>query len=126
MRTEKGSSSSMTTSRQEKDEMLNQMEEDERLLDESEGEEKQNNTDQKEKAADAVRASSVGTLTKNFMKNVQVGSSRARLPPTTLQSPPQAGGPPPLAQSKVAGCRANMRWLKLRSKTGCPQSRYQA
>ena len=57
---EQGSSSSMTTSRQEEDEILNQMVEDERLLDESDGEEKQTNTDQKEKAADAARVSSVG------------------------------------------------------------------
>ena len=63
--------------------MLNQMEEDERLLDESDGEEKQNNTDQKEKAADAVRASSVGTLTKNLMKNVQVGSNDVFVVPGT-------------------------------------------
>ena len=65
----------MTTSRQEEDELLNQMEEDERLLDESDGEEKQITTDSKEKAAAAVRVSSVGTLAKNFMKNVRVGSN---------------------------------------------------
>ena len=52
--------------------MLNQMEEDERLLDESDGEEKQTNTDQKEKAADSARVSSVGTLAKKIMKNVLV------------------------------------------------------
>ena len=57
----------MTTSRQEEEEMLNQMEEDECLLDESDREDKQTNTDQKEKAADAARISSVGTLAKNFM-----------------------------------------------------------
>ena len=72
---EQGSSSSMTTSRQEEDELLNQMEEDERLVNESDGEEKQITTDPKEKAADAVRVSSVGTLAKNFMKNVRVGSN---------------------------------------------------
>ena len=72
---EQGSSSSMTTSRQEEDELLNQMEEDERLLDESDGEEKQSTTASKEKAADAVRVSSVGTLAKNFMENVRVGSN---------------------------------------------------
>ena len=45
------------------------MEKDERLLDEGDGEDKQNTTEPKEKATDAVRISSVGTLAKNFMKN---------------------------------------------------------
>ena len=80
---EQGSSSSMTSSRQEEDEMLNQIEEDKRLLDESDGEEKQTTTDQKEKAADAVHVSSVGTLAKNFMKNVRVGSNDVFVAPAT-------------------------------------------
>ena len=101
---EQGSSSSMVTSRQEEDEMLTQMEEDERLLDESDGEEKQNSSDPKEKATDAVRVSSVGTLAKNVMKMSGLGPMtflwpRLRLPPTTLRRPPQVGGLLPLAQS---------------------------
>ena len=97
---EKGSSS-----RQEEDEMLTQMEEDERLLDESDGEDKQSTTEPKEKATETARISSVGTLAKNFMKNVRVGSNdifvspSAVSPPTTLQRPPQAGWPFPRAQS---------------------------
>ena len=67
----KGSSSSMANSRQEEDKMLTQIDEDERLLDDSDGEDKQNTTDPKEKATDAVRISSVGTLAKNFMKSTR-------------------------------------------------------
>ena len=86
---EQGSSSSMTTSRQEEDELLNQMEEEERLLDESDGEEKQITTDSKEKAAAAVRVSSVGTLAKNFMKNVRIGSNDVFVTLATQNAPCQ-------------------------------------
>ena len=65
----------MTTGRQEEDELLARMEEDESLLDERDGDDKQPTSRPKEKATDAWRVSSVGTLAKNFMKNVQVGSN---------------------------------------------------
>ena len=68
---EKGSSSSTANSRQEEDEMLTQMEDEERLLDKSDAEDKQSTTEPKEKATDAVRISSVGTLAKNFMKSTR-------------------------------------------------------
>ena len=72
---EQGSGNSMASSRQEEDKMLARMEEDESLLDESDGNDKQSTTRPKKKATDAGRVSSVGTLAKNFMKNVQVGSN---------------------------------------------------
>ena len=72
---EQGSGNSMTTGRQEEDEMLARMEEDKNLLDESGGDDKQPTTRPKEKATHAGRGSSVGTLAKNFMKNVQVGAN---------------------------------------------------
>ena len=78
---EKGSSS-----RQEEDEMLTQMEEDKRLLDESDGEDKQSTTEPKEKATETVRISSVGTLAKNFMKNVRVGSNDVFAPPSAVSA----------------------------------------
>ena len=65
----------MAISRQEEDELLAQMEEDERLLDESDGEDKQSAALTKERATKAGRANSVGTLVKDFMKNVRVGSN---------------------------------------------------
>ena len=83
---EKGSSSSVANSRQEEDKMLAQMEEDERLLDESDGKEKKTTTEPKEKATEIVRISSVGTLAKNFMKNVRVGSNDVFAAPATVSS----------------------------------------
>ena len=71
---EQGNTSSMANSRQEEDELLAQMEEDERLLDKSDGDDKQSTAMPKERASDAGQVSSVGTLAKNFMKNVRVGS----------------------------------------------------
>ena len=72
---EQGNTSSMANSRQEEDELLAQMEEDERLLDESDRDDKQSTAMPKERATDAGRVRSVGTLAKNFMKNVRVGSN---------------------------------------------------
>ena len=64
-------SSSMANSRQEEDELLARMEEDERLLDESDGDDKLSDTTTKERAKKAGRANSVGTLVKDFIKNVR-------------------------------------------------------
>ena len=66
-------STKMANSRQEEDELMAQMEEDECLLDESDGEDKQSATMTKERATKAGRVNSVGTLVKDFMKNVRVG-----------------------------------------------------
>ena len=68
-------STKMANSRQEEDELMAQMEEDERLLDESDGEDKQSATMTKERATKAGRVNSVGTLVKDLMKNVWVGSN---------------------------------------------------
>ena len=99
---EQGNTSSMANSRQEEDELLAQMEEDKRLLDESDGNDKQSTVKPKERATNARRVSSVGTLAKNFMKNVRLGQMtclrhRHWHPPTALQRPPQTGRPAPAA-----------------------------
>ena len=113
---EKGSSS-----RQEEDEMLTQMEEDERLLDESDGEDKQSTTEPKEKATETVRISSVGTLAKNFMKNVRVGSNDVFAAPATVS----ANNATKTASSRVAASAGTElvsglpQWLKLRGEIGC-------
>ena len=87
-----------SSSRQEEDEMLTQMEEDERLLDESDGEDKlstevkqstedkQSTAEPNEKATETVRISSVGTLARNFMKNVRVGSNDVFAPPSAVSA----------------------------------------
>ena len=81
-----------SSSRQEKDEMLTRMEEDERLLDESDGEDKlstedkQSTAEPKEKATETVRISSVGTLARNFMKNVRVGLNDVFAPPSAVSA----------------------------------------
>ena len=78
----------MTTGRPEEDEMLARMEEDKSLLDESDGNDKQPTTRPKEKATNAGRVSSVGTLAKNFMNNVQAGANEvfAALAPAPANS----------------------------------------
>ena len=65
----------MANSRQEEEELLARMEEDERLLDESDGDDKLPDTATKERATKAGRVNSVGTLVKDFIKNVRVGSN---------------------------------------------------
>ena len=123
----KGSSSSMANSRQEEDKMLTQIDEDERLLDDSDGEDKQNTTDPKEKATDAVRISSVGTLAKNFMKNVRVGSNDVFAAPVTVP----ANSATKTTSSRVAASAGTelvsglprTGWLKLRGEIGCLLSR---
>ena len=76
----------MTTGRQEEDELLARMEEDESLLDERDGDDKQPTSRPKEKATDAWRVSSVGTLAKNFMKNVREGANEVFAAPAPANS----------------------------------------
>ena len=83
---EQGSGNSMTTGRQEEDELLARMEEDESLLDESDGDNKQPTSRPKEKATDDWRVSSVGTLAKNFMKNVREGANEVFAAPAPANS----------------------------------------
>ena len=68
-------SSSKAGSRKEEDELLARMEEDEHLLDESDGDDKLSDPLSKERAKKDDRANSVGTLVKNFIKIVRVGSN---------------------------------------------------
>ena len=108
-------SSSMANSRQEEDELLARMEEDERLLDESDGDDKLSDSTPKERAKKAGRENSVGTLVKNFIKNVRLGQTmflkyRHQHPPTALKRPPQAGWLLPPAQSRRMDSRGSMKW----------------
>ena len=88
----------MTNSRQEEDELLARMEEDERLLDESDGDDKLSDTTTKERAKKAGRVNSVGTLVKDFIKNVRVGSNDV----FEVSAPAPANSTEKTASSRVA------------------------
>ena len=91
-------SSSKAGSRQEEDERLARMEEDEHLLDESDGDDKLPDPLSKERAKKDDRANSVGTLVKNFIKNVRVGSNNV----FEVSTPAPANSTEKTASSRVA------------------------
>ena len=94
-------STNMANSRQEEDELLAQMEEDKRLLDESDRDDKQSATMTKERATKAGRVNSVGTLVKDFMKNVRVGSNDVFAATATAAAAAPANSAEKTASSRV-------------------------